>query len=582
MEHVGTLARVAETWRDRTSCRTSMPISQSMRTVCTMPRVLEGGLEHHIPPKNQIDGVQTDRSWSRSPSRARSGYLMPQGPANHRDSVEERRREPMLGKSRGPRTRRAGQAKGGPSQSRERRRETRQGVQRGAETKFFELTEEIASICRRHTIRLNPHRAGAAASQHIPRSTLLGAYTTQGQGVSRATEHQWTKDVLRVVLQLARLRPHELSPGDFVSVNLNQNPRLPAHRDRNNLSETWLATCGQHTGGSLWIEALDHEVEANRDALRPLPKSLQGGAPNGLVGFVLPLHGTWTSFSGLRWHAVLPAHGERYSVSLFSPRHLHRLSESHWQLLAELGFQTRNLKRLAETMKRGHPEPDPLGAEHAGALDGPPLDAATQSSSALPVVPEKSSEEMPCARVKQKQKKRPSATQGGASVSRPPDGPSENCCLVLTRRLRCQGGSSFCFFVAEVTKLCRFQCQDTSQCRPALSLAMESFLPWGCPFPDVWSGMMHTPASRRRRQRWQREHNYLELVNMTVLFLNWMHANSRFDWPLVARSAQWCSEKQMQLMAPLMADLKAWCRSDVPLPSDGGLPSLLASYGSGP
>eukprot|EP00971_Amphidinium_carterae_P328776 6460829-Amphidinium_carterae.1 len=130
-----------------------------------------------------------------------------------------------------------------------------------------------------HSIKLNPHRAGAAASSYVPRSLLLGAYTTQGQGVSRATEHQWTREVLQLVHRLARLRPDEWGPLDYISVNLNQNPRLPAHRDKHNLSDTWLATGGGHTGGDLWIEAVGEEIERYKDALRPLPASLLGAAP---------------------------------------------------------------------------------------------------------------------------------------------------------------------------------------------------------------------------------------------------------------------------------------------------------------
>eukprot|EP00971_Amphidinium_carterae_P022606 446044-Amphidinium_carterae.1 len=68
-----------------------------------------------------------------------------------------------------------------------------------------------------------------------------------------------------------------------------------------------------------------------------------------------------------------------------------------------------------------------------------------------------------------------------------------------------------------------------------------------------------------------------ELLNVTVLFLNWMHANSRFDWDLVARSSSACTDKQIQYLQPLRAQLLAWCRSTVPLPVDGGLPSLLSS-----
>eukprot|EP00971_Amphidinium_carterae_P278571 5529771-Amphidinium_carterae.1 len=167
----------------------------------------------------------------------------------------------------------------------------------------------------------------------------------------------------------------------------------------------------------------------------------------------------------------------------------------------------------------------------------------------------------------------------GSEMNRPAPsvGPRENCSLVLIRRLRSQGGSNFCYFLAEVRKRCHSQCRDTLMCRPALPLASECFLPWGCPFPGVWNMLEHEPQSRRRQQRWKRERDMQELVNVTVLFLNWMHANSRFDWGLVALSASPCTDKQLQYLQPLRAQLHAWCRSTSPLPVDGGLSSLLSA-----
>eukprot|EP00971_Amphidinium_carterae_P023264 458972-Amphidinium_carterae.1 len=397
---------------------------------------------------------------------------------------------------------------------------------------------------------------------------LLGAYTTQGQGVSRASEHEWTQRLLAHVFRLAQLRPAALTPGDFISVNLNHNAKLPAHRDRHNLNETWLATCGHHTGGALWIEAVGEELERFKDKVRPLPPPVRGASPEGLLGMVWPLQGTWTRFSGLRWHAILPSRGERYSVSLFSPRHLGRLQDSHWRLLEELGFHTQRLRELAQRMDQPQPRDqktpllpqDEEAPPTVGARTLPRTRGAPRALDAETCPPPKKSEEL-----------------RKESASRPASGPLESCSTTLTRRLRRQGGSSFCFFMTEVVKRCSQQCPDTSQCRPAVPASRECFLPWGCPYPDVWNGLAVPPTSRRRRQRWKREHDLRELVNVTVLFLNWLHGNSRFEWPLVAEAATPCSENQWRHLQPLRDQLDAWSRSDVPLPSDGGLPSLLAA-----
>eukprot|EP00971_Amphidinium_carterae_P318050 6322480-Amphidinium_carterae.2 len=189
---------------------------------------------------------------------------------------------------------------------------------------------------------------GRARSGYIPRSLLIGAYTTQGQGVARSSEHSWVRRVLDEVLVLAQFRPPGSPPYDFLSINLNQNAQLPAHRDVHNLSVTWLASFGDHKGGMLWLEAIEDELDDPDADLHPLPEKLRGSAPPGLRGFILDIKNTWTSFSGLRYHAILPSRGTRLSISLFSPRHLWRLERSHWALLRELGFQTEHLKDWAE------------------------------------------------------------------------------------------------------------------------------------------------------------------------------------------------------------------------------------------
>eukprot|EP00971_Amphidinium_carterae_P064471 1277065-Amphidinium_carterae.1 len=347
-------------------------------------------------------------------------------------------------------------------------------------------------------------------------------------------------------MKLATLRPAWMHPGEFLSVNLNQNPRLPAHRDRHNLSETWLATCGEHRGGALWIEAIDDEIELHKGELRPLPQALRGGAPEGLLGFVFPLQGTWTRFAGLRWHAILPAQGERYSVSLFSPRHIQRLTESHWDLLAELGFHTERLRKFAAAMR-------PSGPVKAVDHTPPVKEQAQPRTHVQPLDGTKKEPE----RVVHKQ------------------APLESCCVSLLRSLRKQGGSDFCFFMAEVMKLCRFQCPGTPQCRPVLASSTECFLPWGSPYPEVWSMHAASPTSRRRQRRWRVERTFREMANAVVLYLNWLHNNCQFDWSLVAQSSQACSQPQVQALQPILQELRTWSRSDEPS-SDGGLTSMWA------
>eukprot|EP00971_Amphidinium_carterae_P339228 6476890-Amphidinium_carterae.2 len=381
---------------------------------------------------------------------------------------------------------------------------------------------------------------------HVPRSLLIGAYTTQGEGVSRASQQSWVRDVLRLVLDLAKLRPPNLHPRGFLSVNLNHNALLPAHRDKHNLSETWLASFGDHVGGSLWVEAIDNELVDCAGELKPLPRALQGGAPDGLMGFVIPIKHTWTSFSGLRWHAVLPCRGHRLSVSLFSPRHVWRLTPSHWSLLRELGFATEQLRAMAEreAVRRATP--------------------AASTSSSLPSVPcVAASPTPPCSPQPPKPKDMEQSLTSSSAA--------------LLRRLRFQGGSDFAFYVRAVQHACRLLSPGCECSRPALPSASMMFLPWGIPFPECWADVQNVPSSRRRQQRWHREKSLRELGNIMILALNWTCLGCVFSEELVAISACPCSETQLSLLEPVLDELRAWSRSGGSFPVDGGLSRLLAS-----
>eukprot|EP00971_Amphidinium_carterae_P001082 21427-Amphidinium_carterae.1 len=177
---------------------------------------------------------------------------------------------------------------------------------------------------------------------------LMGAYTTQGQGVTQSTRLPWVRDALTIIHELASMRDLQGRPGGYTSVNIQANPQLHAHRDRNNYGPSWLLAVGCFSGGQLWVEAVGDELRDHD--LVPLPDDLRNAAPQGLLGKLYEVRQTWTSFSGQRWHAVLPCEGQRLSVALFTPRSLDRLAPSDWRLLHQLGFPCRDL--LAAVIKR--------------------------------------------------------------------------------------------------------------------------------------------------------------------------------------------------------------------------------------
>eukprot|EP00971_Amphidinium_carterae_P289002 5738574-Amphidinium_carterae.3 len=84
-----------------------------------------------------------------------------------------------------------------------------------------------------------------------PRSLLLGAVTTRGCGVTKATA-SWAEE-LAMMRELAACRKDD---AEYVSVMVNQtDPRgLPGHQDIHNDADSvnWLLPLGDFSGGPRW------------------------------------------------------------------------------------------------------------------------------------------------------------------------------------------------------------------------------------------------------------------------------------------------------------------------------------------
>eukprot|EP00971_Amphidinium_carterae_P276977 5496906-Amphidinium_carterae.1 len=166
-----------------------------------------------------------------------------------------------------------------------------------------------------------------------PRSLLLGAVTTRGCGLTKATS-QWTEE-LTWIRKLARTRKVD---AEYTSVMLNQmSPEgLPGHQDTHNGPDTlnWILPLGSFTGGELWLEEYEHEQTSHSV---PLPVALcPPHWDHARRGRLCASTGQWISFEPLRFHAVLPVlSGVRFSVTLFVPAGLQRLDEDTWRILRQ-------------------------------------------------------------------------------------------------------------------------------------------------------------------------------------------------------------------------------------------------------
>eukprot|EP00971_Amphidinium_carterae_P032160 633139-Amphidinium_carterae.1 len=86
----------------------------------------------------------------------------------------------------------------------------------------------------------NRHNISQGSEGHLA-CVVLGAYTAQGSGVTRATHRARDDGVLPLLINLLAARKQRLP---FSSIALTMNSQAPLHRDRNNLGQSSLMSFG--------------------------------------------------------------------------------------------------------------------------------------------------------------------------------------------------------------------------------------------------------------------------------------------------------------------------------------------------
>ena len=160
--------------------------------------------------------------------------------------------------------------------------------------------------------------------------TLFGQYTHGGlQGITKATQSQ--AEACRYLNSFVK---HH-APEDFrwTSVVISVNAKSKLHADVHNLpgSCNFTTSCGNYTGGQLWIE----------DPLAKGPQASTQQLPNGtdILGKTHVTKYKSVVFDPSQKHVVLPWKGDRYSLIAFSTRGFPKLSCEECKQLSEFGFR---------------------------------------------------------------------------------------------------------------------------------------------------------------------------------------------------------------------------------------------------
>eukprot|EP00971_Amphidinium_carterae_P059502 1176592-Amphidinium_carterae.2 len=158
------------------------------------------------------------------------------------------------------------------------------------------------------------------------RSVVLGLYTTQGVGVTRASMHPTARTLLHLVHKAAK-EIHQ--PYFAVAINyLPAGAELREHTDQRNWSGALSSvySFGEYTGGELWQRG-ESQCDSWQSGERRKWLTIDPNLP----------HGVSRVKTGARW-----------SIILFTPGRLDQVPQNVWQCLRALGFPSRH--RLAQRL----------------------------------------------------------------------------------------------------------------------------------------------------------------------------------------------------------------------------------------
>eukprot|EP00971_Amphidinium_carterae_P282737 5613098-Amphidinium_carterae.3 len=159
------------------------------------------------------------------------------------------------------------------------------------------------------------------------RSQLYGAYAKQGCGI---TSESWSScELVSCVHHLVRTCMPNLAYTSFVVKSIE----LLRGRCCSD------GTQGQNQLARLWQFDTQGQVEPPCEARDLMPPHAKGKLTS--------TYHEWVRLRGEGWHAVeAPTQGRRWSISVFTPQSIQRLSHEHWSQLEQLGFPIAKLRNL--------------------------------------------------------------------------------------------------------------------------------------------------------------------------------------------------------------------------------------------
>eukprot|EP00971_Amphidinium_carterae_P142778 2828564-Amphidinium_carterae.2 len=248
--------------------------------------------------------------------------------------------------------------------------ETHMSPQCPLATSLSDALQHLQDFLARMPVSANHDRKNVKSDGRALRCIIMGAYTSQGAGITRKTAHAEQTGLLPLVMAVARFRGRALP---FSSACVTQNSQAPPHRDKNNWGVSSIITCGSHKGGELLAEK-----EGGR-------KFIPIGDNARVPASAVQCRGTWNYFEAQKWHMVLPFTGCRISIALYCCRNLHRLPLSDLHRLERLGFVLPGGAFDADAVdepsmtKESYPDPQGAGAGVTGADGGHDQESDTDS-----------------------------------------------------------------------------------------------------------------------------------------------------------------------------------------------------------
>eukprot|EP00971_Amphidinium_carterae_P348454 6490498-Amphidinium_carterae.1 len=212
-----------------------------------------------------------------------------------------------------------------------------------------DLCGQVVSLLQNKTLPKLRSRTNIfdATRRNPPRGVLLGAFTRRGCGVSKATSSLMS--LTEIVHQIAQLRS---DPTPYASVFVSTSSHLPLHVDGNNAGMNDIISCGQYSGGRLFIEATLGEMYDIDGAL--------------CLGKTWDTHEKFLRFDPRRKHAVLPTEvGKRISIAFFSPKGLNRLTAAQGNELRAAGF---NLDGVLDSVSDAHGDAGEVGIDSGATV----------------------------------------------------------------------------------------------------------------------------------------------------------------------------------------------------------------------